>query len=55
LLPSGSLRWDWVPSRSTYFPHFYDLEGGFQQAHIKQVISIAYDEDKKQHVIPNLD
>lgn len=55
LLPSGKLKWDWVESRQTYFPHWYDLENGFEQKHIEKVHKIEYDETTKKHILPELE
>ena len=55
LLAGGHLKWDWAASRSAYFPHLYDLEGGIQKQHIKQVQRLAYDEATKKHIVPQLE
>ena len=55
LLQTGQLKWDWVPSRKTYFPHFYDLEQGFVQKHIRKVHKLGYDEAAGKHILPELE
>ena len=48
------LKWDWVPSRATYFPHWYDLEAGFTKEFISRVDKLTYDEAAKKHILPEL-
>lgn len=54
LLKTNELKWDWVPSRNTYFPHLYhaDQVGGFQKAHIQNVFHLQFDPETKRHVLP---
>jgi uncharacterized protein (DUF952 family) len=55
LLKTNELKWDWVPSRNTYFPHLYNAEtvGGIQKQHIKEIFHLKYDPETKKHILPN--
>jgi len=52
LQKNGEVRWDWVESRQTYFPHYMNMEFGVRQQHIQNMAKLQWDEDNKKHVLP---